>query len=381
MRSLECVSPLALGLALGACRDLDLEPDVTADDSGTGNEEVGHTDAYDGSSTGGDGDGDELACAEACSDTSTDRGRKLCYACRCKVAFDGWLPGVEALQCSNAEPIVTYRADVSTSEVVLEPIPIYAAECSNPSFLTGSCLPGSRLGQLAHGDVVFEWICREPYLGAAGEILYHDVAIIGHNTRTGATCFWDDVDDVTHADGLPPLDLLEATEEERARFDEMFSFTDGEVCVKCHDHDPFLYTPYLQSTRWTSFAARKGPYARVDLDGRLRPTGNWHLVSPQAAACTSCHRIGSAGMCARFVRDSFGEATSPSHEQAVRDAGQPGSPHWRLAYWMPTEDVALTDFAQWLAQFGDARDHILECCAAPGEDVGDCRWEPVPGGA
>jgi hypothetical protein len=26
----------------------------------------------------------------------------------------------------------------------------------------------------------------------------------------------------------------------------------------------------------------------------------------------------------------------------------------------------------------DAAEHILACCESPGQNVGDCRWEPVP---
>jgi hypothetical protein len=319
-----------------------------------------------------------IDCTDACVDVDSDAGIALCHSCRCKAAFDNWLPSVDEVQCSTATPIVTYHADISGAQTVLEPAADDAISCANPSLLTSSCLQGSRLGQLQHDDVMLRWICRDPHEDEDGNLLYDDMGLVGQNVRTGATCFWDDVDYVTHDDDMPPLDLLEATEDERARYLEVFYFTAGETCVTCHDHDPFIYTPYLQSTGWISVAVDKGPYWVADLDGSGHATGNEHLVSPEAAACTTCHRMGSANTCDLFAGDSLADAKGSAYEQSVRDAAEPGNPHWKLAYWMPNGGTPIEDFATWSLLFGGAREHILECCNAPGQNVGDCLWEPIP---
>ncbi|MFO0633720.1 MAG: hypothetical protein U0168_12790 [Nannocystaceae bacterium] len=320
-----------------------------------------------------------IDCSESCVDTVSDAGVMLCYSCRCKAAFDNWLPTRDEVQCSTATDIVTYHADVSGPQAVLEPAPDDAIACTNPSLLTGSCRQGSKLGQLQHGDVMLRWICRDPYLDVDGTVIYEDMGLIGQNTRTGVACFWDDIDDVTHDDDMPPLDLMEASEAERQRFLEVFYFVDGSgTCRTCHDHDPFIFTPYLQSTQWISVAADKGPYSFARLDGNAKSTGNSHLVSRQAAACTACHRIGSEGTCSSFAPNSLGLGKDATHEQSVHDAAMPGSPDWRLAYWMPGPGLAVPDFDAWDMLFGPARDHVLQCCAAPGDNVGDCLWEPVP---
>lgn len=352
--------------------------DGTGLDTGSGTDPDTSTDAgeLDGSSTGEPPSAD--ACADACLDLASQEGIATCHACRCKVAFDDWLPPVEALQCASAEPIVTYHAELSDTGYVLEPTGLGATDCANPSLLTGSCRQGSKLGRLTHGDTTVYWICRDPYLDLDGTVLYHDVAIVGQNTRTGAACFWDDVNDVTHEDDMPPLDLLEATEAERARSIEVFEHNDGTGCVTCHDHDPFLYTPYLQSTPWTSVAADKGPYHLVDLQGVPRSTEVMHLVSPQADPCTSCHRIGSNNTCSYFAPDSLGHSKIDAYEPEVHAAAEPGSPHWALAYWMPTATPAVADFADWEAMFAEAREHVLRCCEAPGIDGDGCEWAPVP---
>lgn len=225
---------------------------------------------------------------------------------------------------------------------------------------------------------MLRWICRDRSLDLDGQILYDDVAIIGHNVRTGATCFWDDVDGVVHDDDLPPLDYAAATEQEQARYREVFEFTDGELCVRCHDHDPFLYTPYLQSTPWTSVAADKGPYALVTLQGAPQSTNTTHLVSPPAAPCLTCHRLGSDNTCERYAADALGVTKGDAYEPEVLGAMEPGSPHWELAHWMPGPAQPAADYDAWLRTFGVAREHIQTCCEAPGQDIGDCRWEPVP---
>jgi hypothetical protein len=318
-----------------------------------------------------------IDCTEACVDTVSVAGISLCHSCNCKAAFDNWLPTRDEVQCSQATPIIAYHADVTSGALELVPAADGASSCANPSLLTGSCLQGSRLGQLQHGDVMLRWICRDPHV-EGGVIRYDDVGAIGHNVRTGATCFWDDIDDVTHDDDLPPLDLLEASDEERVAYDEVFYFTDGKSCTNCHDHDPFIYSPYLQSTDWITVAADKGPYSLVDLDGTHVSTGVQHLVSPEVAACTACHRLGSNGTCDTFVYDSLGLLKDSFYEQEVHDAQMEGSPFWNLAIWMPDKSLPIRDYAAWVNAFAGARSHIQDCCAAPGVESSGCQWDAVP---
>ncbi len=364
-------------VAVAGCHDVSTSDEgVSGDVEGSESSGDVETGAVESGSTGDPEVAD--ACAAACVDTQSLGGASLCHSCRCKVAFDDWLPSVDELQCANGVSIVSYNAELSDTDHVLDPTPPGEHRCANPSLLTGSCRQGSKLGQITHDDVSFYWICRDPYLDYDGSVLYDDMAIIGHNMRSGATCFWDDVDDVIHEDDAPPLDLLEASEEERARSVELFHYNDGSNCITCHDHDPFIYTPYLQSTEWRSVAADKGPYHVVGLDGRPRSTGIMHLVSERADACTSCHRLGSDNTCSYFAPDSLGIKKNDSYDSQVHQAAEPGSPYWRLAHWMPGGTEELADFVDWDAQYGDARAHVLECCESPGVDVGDCRWAPVP---
>ena len=81
----------------------------------------------------------------------------------------------------------------------------------------------------------------------------------------------------------------------------------------------------------------------------------------------------------RSSRDAMGmDKGSWSYEQAIIDAAQPGSPFWRLAYWMPGLDLEVPDYDSWVTLFDIARDHLMECCANPGVNQGACVWADVP---
>lgn len=330
-------------------------------------------------------------CTDACADTTDAAGVAICYACRCRQAMDGWLPSHEELQCSQADEIVIYRADLSGAAPELVPVDEAApADCANPSLLTWSCQAGSRLGRIEHDDVSVRWICRDPY-DAGGERRYADVGSILHNRRTGATCWFDDNDEVTGEDDFPDLDLEHAGEANLALYLDNFYYTEGDYCTECHDNDPFIYTPYLRSLEWLTGTYALGPYALVRPDGVSaavsEAAGTQHLVGEEVAPCTQCHRISSAGSCDFLVSDSMGLVKEPeTYEPAILDATDPESPAWTLAYWMPgttplrPEVPPMAALDDWLGLYAAARDRIVQCCEDPGVDGPGCTWEPIPGG-
>ncbi len=320
-------------------------------------------------------------CTTACADPNTDPGWALCYACRCKDAMDGWLPSPEELQCGLGEEIVVYTSD---DEGTLTPVTTNVSTCANPTLLYGTCSPGGTLGQLVHGTVTVKWICRRnTYERRAGEdptLPYDDVGAILYNSRNGASCWFDDMDGTGIADdNWPELDLTSPTADPEA-WGRYFYNTDGEGCTGCHDNDPFNYTPYLQSVNWVSGDYTSGPFFRVNIQGRLKPISGKHLVSPEAAACTQCHRITSDQTCAVWAPDSVGAYKGGGYQDVVVGAaGDPADPLWHLGTWMPPNTT--TDAAGWEASYGTARDTILSCCANPGVDQAAtdttpaCVWE------
>jgi hypothetical protein len=338
----------------------------------------------------GVGPGDDSApviipvdCTASCADTSTDAGSQVCYSCRCKEAMDGWLPSVDEFQCANGEEIVIYTSEADGS---LSPVDTQVSTCANPTLLYGTCAPGGRLGQITHGTVTAKYICRRNQYGDADDesLPYDDVGLILYNSRNGASCWFDDMDGTGIAGrNMPDMDLTNGDTANQDTFLGYYYRTEGEGCVGCHDNDPFNYTPFLQSVSWKTGDYTSGTFSRVTLEGTLVSTGASHLVSPEAAACTSCHRITSTSTCGSWAPDAIGSHKGSGYEDRVVDAAaDPHSELWWLGTWMPYEDGVdpITDREAWESTYGDAAEVVQTCCAQPGVETETCQWEPTPEG-
>lgn len=307
-------------------------------------------------------------CAAACTETGAGYNEVICYSCRCKEAL-GELPTPEELRCSDGEEIEVYRNGAKVTTDV--------EDCENPAMLyvakgAAACRPGSRILQFTKGPSTFKMICRRyawhpRWDRPTDDSMYEDMGIIGHNPATGATCFWDDLDDGRAHDGNAIADIdLTIDSAARARaFAGMWITTNGagETCLQCHDSDPFVRTNYLKSLRAFPNPSRRpeSPYALVLPSGdvMLGSTGLSHLTGEAVSECTSCHRIGLNETCRRFAPDALG-SKSPI-EPHVR----PYQASARDVLWMPPFDVASPE----------TRDHIMGCC---GQDSA-CETSPIPG--
>ena len=318
----------------------------------------------------------EVDCTDACRSTDGDAGRAVCYSCRCKAAMDGWLPSTDQLQCANGAEIVVYTTDARGDLSVVD---TDVSTCANPSLLYGTCAPGGTLGQLTHGDVTAKWICRRNvfHADAAAQpaLPYDDVGLILYNARNGASCWFDDMDGTgIAADNWPEMDLS-GPDGDVSAYLGFFYDTDGRGCTGCHDNDPFNDSPYLQSVGWVTGPYTSGGFSRVAVDGGLDPVDSVHLVSPEVAACTACHRIASDATCSDWAPDSLGLARNAGAQPLLIDAiGDPTSPLWPLLAWMPYGDALDPD--AWEATYGLARDTIRNCCSRPGVATPECQWAP-----
>src|SRR5262249_13934003 len=159
-----------------------------------------------------------------------------------------------------------------------------APTCKNPALLDlmpveQACTPGSRLGQVVTDSAIYRFICRR----APDSTAYDDMGVIGHNPKTGATCFWTSIDE-KRTDGIMPA--LDVSDGDPAKLDALANAMqlayEGDKCVACHDGDPFVYTPHLEGVwRFDIDAYRFGPYAQVRIDGSRTPVPHKHLVSKE----------------------------------------------------------------------------------------------------
>jgi len=181
-------------------------------------------------------------------------------------------------------------------------------QCDHPDF-KGSCRVGSRVGRLegttadgaALRDVVWAYFCRSQGVEALEQGVA-SVQMIGYNTRTGATAFFE-------APDADPTNMNDQTI--YLRFDEN-GLLDGEMpgpddaefdnafivppiqCSHCHQADPFIHDPWIDGARLPGdpnqpvipqVARPDSPYYIVG-----GPQWDRRTIHIEGNGCVMCHR-------------------------------------------------------------------------------------------
>jgi hypothetical protein len=259
------------------------------------------------------------------------------------------------------------------------------ARCDRPDWLRGSCAPYTHVARSVN-DQGTRWvlICRAPDdTQGAAVTTYNDIAIIGHNPQSGRACFVQNAlfvkNDATHVPSIS--DPVQA--------DGMWASFKGESCNSCHDADPWIHSPWLDQAKYqdgTHVVPRQGEDAAYPL-GKGAPfslvaqkANGWasrkYVVSPEAAACTGCHRMGSGA-------ELFGESLQdPDQSWTSRALGgdnvffggvTPAFQQFAASHWMPPDLTGVTqqNFAQ--TDQGKAAAFLVQCAKA-----NNCQWADVP---
>lgn len=195
-----------------------------------------------------------------------------------------YLGPIPAMNCADAFDIpITIDGD---------PVDGWPDSCDRPSALTGDCQPAkvNRYPGMHHDgsprpEVVFMTFCRDGGLGA-----------IGHNSETGATCFFQSNGSGTrlHPGSKDP------------DYDVYWDPPDivaADNCQGCHQADPWLHSPWIDQVKDLSdpneplvplTATATSPYIVIGEDF----TQPIHNGAPKNR-CTSCHRA----QCSQFSMD------------------------------------------------------------------------------
>ncbi len=172
-----------------------------------------------------------------------------------------------------------------------EPVSGWPDSCDRPSALTGGCQPaqvGHSIGTYHDGsprpEVTFMNFCRDGGMG-----------VIGHNSETGATCFFHmshaaNNEEVHPGSNDPDYDIYWQTAEVVAE----------DNCHGCHQADPWLHSPWIDQVKDPDdptqplvplTATATSPYTIIGEDF----TQPIHDGAPENT-CTSCHRA----QCSQF---------------------------------------------------------------------------------
>lgn len=267
---------------------------------------------------------------------------------------------VPAVDCSEATavPLTNGGAPID------DPSPTYCDFPSPTNFCTTARvgrIRGERWDGTADPDVDWAFICRT---------LESDplIALIGHNRRTGGTCFFESTPGLEGSALPAPLSDYEQGD---AR-DDVWLDPAGvaEVnCPRCHDADPWVHSPFIDQVRdpydpssplVPSGADPDRPYYAI-----ASPFEDWqptHLDLP-GNECLQCHRVGTGEIAELYVR--WATNRLPDAELFRTAWGS----EWPRSHWMPPGGER--DQAAWNALYGPSVDELLTCfraestCSAP----------------
>jgi hypothetical protein len=210
------------------------------------------------------------------------------------------------------------------------------ATCDKPNRLNEACDPGSRFHVLVRtADAFAVAHCRKKGNGPG---LYGDIAVIQHNSRTGATCFFQEGprQGLSHSVVAPV-----AANGEWLTPDQ----TKGESCGGCHDNGPIIRSPYLTQITGpnqlpgagdSTFNSLGHPYYFVGATfadwKAYRVTAMVKSPNGQVVdnACNGCHRMGVNNVSSGGTSLDFGIRATGNAPEASQNPHNADSPLWML---------------------------------------------------
>lgn len=210
---------------------------------------------------------------------------------------------------------------------------------------------------------------------------FNDMAMLGHNPKTGKTCFFQNsIGSGTDGAHVPhPADVRKSNTVWSA---SMQTYCSG----SCHSADPFVHS------RWIDGALRSNgkpivpkmgehpdfvvsqndtPYYIVNMDAQGFQIPK-QLISEEAAPCLTCHRLAGTSMMGDFTRWSTGTGDVFMNQRSATGK------KFENSHWMPMRLDGLTE-ANWASsKWGKAVDHITKC--ADNSGAAGCEWADVPRG-
>ena len=296
--------------------------------------------------------------------------------------------------------------------------------CDKPDLVDPAfgCVPGGRIRKEVVGDIISMYMCRrlpKPETFPIDSDRTHNIAAYQFNRATGAVC-WFQIR--RHTEGIAATRLIPPYEAGRVKGDardkaatelyvEPGRLVRGDACVRCHDSQLFLRTPYVSQAKYSPRATdRANAVPDITTHGRLKhiglPFASWNRddaqpfrirVNPSvydqafpltaeeqqdvsggkmegSDACAACHAIGKSrlehntpgahrGTCNDIIRAWTHPGTlTPVNERWLSESGKKPA---RL-YWMPPSSATTdAEAAEWPLRFKRAIAAVKRCCEDP----------------
>jgi cytochrome c553 len=248
----------------------------------------------------------------------------------------------------------------------------------------GGTQPGPSIA-VARNDKGTDWLllCRKVADNGTGMMKTHtftDMAMIGHNPRTGRTCFFQN----SIGSGIDGKHVPHPGDVEKST--TIWSSNVQAYCSgSCHAESAFVHSPWIDGAKRNDGKAivpkmgelndylisdLSAPYSIIAGD-KLGFKIPQQLVSEEAAQCTTCHRL--AG---NTLKD-FAEWTTGSGEEyqsKLTDFGK----KFDHNVVMPPRKEGLTEANFRTSPFGLALAFMKNCANNPNDAA--CVWADVPRG-
>lgn len=232
---------------------------------------------------------------------------------------------------------------------------------------------------------------------------FNDVAMLGHNPRTGRTCFFQNALYSRHDGAAVPHPG--DTEKTQNMWNGVYGAEGGINCHNCHDSDPFILSP------WIAGAKRDSSYRYRDLDPSGSKPGTpvvpmmgvhpdlslkdlevpytlvnyagqgWthqkQLVGAELKGCNGCHRIGNGNTLSTWALRTVG--LDSSYNQMITDAYRND---YQRSHYMPFDPNPnnpdpLPPANQWETSIYGTAVSFIQRCRGNTSDPG-CIFKDMP---
>lgn len=210
---------------------------------------------------------------------------------------------------------------------------------------------------------------------------FNDMAMIGHNPKTGKTCFFQNsINSGTDGAHVPhPADIRKST---TVWSSSMQTYCSG----NCHSADPFVHSPWIDGALRSNgkpivpkmgdhpdfvISQNDNPYYIVNMkaEGFTIPK---QLISEDALPCATCHRLAGSSMLGDFTRWSTGTGDEYMSQRSATGK------KFEKSHWMPMRLDGLNEQNWAASKWGKAVDLITKCASNSSDAA--CEWENVPHG-
>ncbi len=214
--------------------------------------------------------------------------------------------------------------------------------------------------------------------------VFNDVAMLGHNPKTGRTCFFQN----SIGSGRDGAHVPHPGDREKST--TMWSSSVQSYCSgSCHGADPFVHSAWIDGAKRSNgktlvpkmgeqpdfpISNSGAPYNIVAANklGFALPKMLLNDGESEAGACLNCHRLTQGSTMGDFTQWSTG--TGDVYFGRMTDFGK----KFEESHWMPPNLDGLTQANFDASKYGAALKFIATCNANPADPK--CEWGNVPRG-